>query len=139
MTKSLTRLALATLGGGLLAAAPAAAGPYEARGESELAEMLGGRVAGEPDRCVFLRSASGLQVIDGTALVFRDGKTLYVNRPEGARLLDQFDLPVFEKRGGSQLCKLDRVELRSSDGRLPGPVLFLADFVPYTRTAVAAR
>ncbi len=68
-------------------------------------------------------------------MVFRRGSTLYVNRPDGAQTLDYWDLPVFEKWGGSGLCQLDHVSLYDRGSRIPGPVLFLAEFVPYTKPA----
>lgn len=134
MTGRLIRLALTTLAiAG--AAAPLAADERSASGEAELADLLKGRVAGEPVDCILDRGGSSLQIVDGTAFVFRRGPTLYVNRPEGARLLDHWDLPVIEKWGGSKLCKLDRVELRDRGSQIGGPALFLARFVPYTRPA----
>lgn len=117
-----------------LAAAPAMAQQSDNpdRGEAELAEMLEGRVAGEPVDCLRQSQRDGLRVVDDTALVFRDGNTLYVNRPNGANLLSWHDIPVFEPFG-TRLCRLDRVELRDRTGFLPGPVLFLGEFVPYRR------
>ena len=117
-------------------AAPAAAAAQDraAKGEAELAEILEGRVAGEPVNCIRDHSSQAMQVVDGTAFVFGRGDTIYVNRPDGAAMLDDWDLPVFEKRGGSNLCRQDRVELRQRSTLFPGPSLFLAEFVPYTRS-----
>lgn len=73
-----------------------------------------------------------MQVIDGTAFVFRDGDTLYVNRPGGASRLSWSDIPVFKIWGG-QLCAKDHVELRDSSSLIPGPILLMGEFVPYRR------
>lgn len=116
----------------LAAGTPAAAQEKPARGEAELAQMLEGRTAGEPKRCLSDSERRNLRVIDGTALVFESGNTLYVNRPEGARFLDWSDLPVF-KIWGSQLCEKDQVELRDSASLMRGPILFMGEFVPYRR------
>lgn len=125
-----------SLGIGLIAAlafaAPATAAAPAPAGEAELAEMLEGRVAGEPVDCIRSDSAQGMQIVDGTAMVFRRGNTLYVNRPDGARSLDEWDLPVIHQFG-SQLCKQDRIELRDRTSNISGPSVFLARFVPYTR------
>lgn len=103
-------------------------------GELELAELLEGRVAGEPVRCLRLGQRDGLQVIDSTALVFRDGRTLYVNRPRNAQFLDEWDVPVF-RQFTSSLCEMDQVEMRDRTSLIGGPVLILDEFVPYTKPA----
>jgi hypothetical protein len=108
------------------------AGP--SAGEIELAELLEGREAGEPVRCLRQNERDGLQVIDSTALVFRDGRTLYVNRPRNAQFLDEWDVPVF-RQFTSSLCELDQVEMRDRSSLMPGPVLVLDEFVPYTKPA----
>lgn len=103
-------------------------------GELELAELLEGRVAGEPVRCLRQSQRDGLRVIDSTALVFRDGRTLYVNRPRNAQFLDEWDVPVF-RQFTSSLCELDQVEMRDRTSLMGGPVLVLDEFVPYTKPA----
>ena len=116
-------------------AAPVAAADTsvaDAAGAAELAKILDGRVAGEPVDCIRDSSSSALEIVGGTALVFKRGPTIYVNQPDGANTLDRWDVPVFYKFGGSDLCKLDRVELRQRGSQIPGPSLFLARFVPYT-------
>lgn len=122
----------------LAALAFAGAAPAHAeeptRGEVKLAEMLEGRVAGEPAECLSESQRDSIQIVDGTAIVFRDGGTLWVNRPAGAQFLSPGDLPVFHQFS-SQLCRLDQVELRArlGSGTMPGPRLALGDFVPYTK------
>jgi len=118
----------------MVLAAPALA--EEAKGEAELTELLEGRVAGEPVKCLNGSRRNAAQIIDGTAFVFRDGATLYVNRPEGARILNWNDLPVFRLFSGS-LCARDQVELRDRSSLFPGPVLLLGEFVPYRRAGEA--
>jgi hypothetical protein len=116
----------------LAAGTPAGAESKAERGEAELAEMLEGRTAGEAKRCLSDFERRNMRVIDGTALVFESGGTLYVNRPAGARFLDWSDVPVFKIWGG-QLCEKDTVELRDSASLIPGPVLFMGEFIPYRR------
>lgn len=123
---SLLAASLLAIGG------PAVAEDRAERGEAELAQILEGRTAGEPKRCLSNFERRNLRVIDGTALVFESGDTLYVNRPTGARFLDWSDLPVF-KIWGNQLCEKDMVELRDSASLMRGPVLFMGEFVPYRR------
>lgn len=118
----------------VLCAPLAAATDEPSAGERELGKILEGRVAGEPVDCLSDTESDRMQVIDDTAFVFRDGATIYVNRPRGAAMLDDSDLPVFHQLG-TQLCRLDRVELRDRISGMPGPVIVLDAFVPYTKTA----
>jgi hypothetical protein len=117
--------------GGALAAASAAAGAKE----SALDTMLRDRVAGTPVDCINTQASGpyGLTIVDGTALVYRDGKTLYVNRTANPETLDRDDMLVIEQFGGSRLCRHDRVYThdRTSGGRTG--VVFLSEFVPYKK------
>lgn len=104
--------------------------PRNSSGEAELSKMLEGRTMGEPQRCLRDSERRNMEIIDRTAFVFRDGDTIYVNRPNGARFLDSFDLPVF-RLFGSGLCRLDQVELRDRGSLMSGPLIAMSDFVPY--------
>ncbi|MHA6316401.1 hypothetical protein ACXYN8_01920 [Altererythrobacter sp. CAU 1778] len=131
----LPKFVLVAAGLSALAATPLAA-QSEARiskGEEELAEMLEGRVAGEPESCIRTFSNRSLQVIDGTALVYRDGKTLWVNRTRSPRTLDDRDYLVIRKFGGSasELCRLDNVTTHDRGSNFFSGVIMLEDFVPY--------
>lgn len=113
-----------------LAATPAAAADKRDP-EARLAKLLEGRVAGEPQKCITLSSVSSSQIIDKTAIVYRIGSTLWVNRPEGgAESLDDDDILV-TKTIGSQLCNIDTVELRDSSSRMYAGFVSLGDFIPY--------
>jgi hypothetical protein len=117
-----------------LASAPALAGASRAeRGEAELAKVLEGRVAGQPVDCIDDFAQRDMMTIDGVGFVFGHGDTLYLNRPPAANLVHDADLPVFELRGGSHMCRLDRVEMRDRMSLIGGPVTFLGEFVPYHR------
>lgn len=129
MTGRMILLAMAALA----MSSPLAADERSASGEAELAALLEGRVAGAPVDCILDRAGDSVQIVDGTALVFRRGLTIYVNRPDGARVLDHWDLPVITQWSGAKLCRLDSVELRDRGSRIGGPTLHLAQFVPYTR------
>jgi hypothetical protein len=118
------------------AAALLVAGPAPARerpsGDQELAKLLEGRVAGEPKSCISLTTNRDSRVIDGTAVVYGRGRTIWVNVPANARDLDDDDAMVL-KLWGSQLCRQDIVTtFDTASGFYTGNV-FLQDFVPYTR------
>ena len=73
------------------------------------------------------------QVIDGTAIVYRVGGRLYVNRPEiGADSLDNDDILV-TRTTTDQLCRIDTVRLIDRTSRIPRGFVGLGDFVPYTK------
>lgn len=104
--------------------------PRNAAGEAKLAALLEGRTMGEPQRCLSDHERRGMSVIERTAFVFRAGDTIYVNRPNGANFLDDFDVPVFNLFG-SALCRLDQVELRDRSSFIGGPTVVMNDFIPY--------
>lgn len=135
MSHTIQRLASAAAPLAVLMAVPAAASERSDDGERELAQLLEGRVAGAPVTCIRNGSSDAVRIVDGTAMVFRRGDTIYVNRPDGVQVLDNWDLPVFEMRGGNGLCRFDHVTLYNRGAQIPGPTLFLAEFVPYTRPA----
>jgi hypothetical protein len=121
----------------IIAAAAIAAGPAAAKEklapEAQLEKMLEGRVAGEPQNCINLTSARSSTIIDGTAIVYRAGSTLWVNRPKGgAESLDDDDILV-TKTIGSQLCSIDSVELRDRSSHMYAGFVSLGEFVPYRR------
>jgi hypothetical protein len=127
----------------ILAMASAAPGtarvsPQE-RGEADLARELAGRIAGTPTDCVELSRLGGSHIIDGTAIVYRGlGGTIWVNRPRGAEMLRDDDLPV-QFVYGSQLCRLDRIKLLDRSSRMERGFVGLGEFVPYARPRKKAR
>jgi hypothetical protein len=116
----------------VLASAIPSAAAADAKGEAQLAKLLDGRVPGAPVHCLSRTQRDNMQVIDRTALVFRDGKTLYVNRPGGVNFLTWTDVPVF-KIWGDQLCSKDLVHLRDRSSGIGGPSMIMGDFIPYRR------
>lgn len=106
--------------------------PRSGAGEAELAQLIAGRVMGTAQRCLDDSKRRNMLIVEDTAFVFRDGDTIYVNRPENAGFLDDFDAPVF-RLYGSHICRLDQVEMRDRTSGIGGPVVILNEFIPYTR------
>ena len=129
MRKIITALAIGTLalsGGAALA-------KEKQTGEEKLAELLEGRVAGEPMRCIpTFRSNDNMTIIDDTAIVYKSGRTIYVNRTAHPESLDWTDVLVIQRFTGTELCKLDRVTTVDRGSGFFTGVVFLTDFVPYT-------
>lgn len=119
-------------GGLMLASAPAAAYPRD--GEAELDRAIAGRVAGEPVSCINLWANTSSQIIDNTAILYRVGSTIYVNRPRaGAESLDRSDTMVNRLYGDSRLCNTDSVRTVDLHSGFMTGVVLLGDFVPYRR------
>lgn len=102
-------------------------------GEEELAELLEGRVAGEPTSCIHSRVNDRMTVIDETAYVYGRGKTIYVQRTRHPERIDRWDTLVSRRFSGSQICKLDTMTTIDSHSGFFTGVVFFDDFVPYTR------
>lgn len=102
-------------------------------GEARLARMLEGRIAGTPIECLPDNIKIRRTTVEGTALVYRVGRTLYVNRPSHAEKLDVWD-GFHSIRNRSRTCAGDLA--RGSQNRWPSATFnlgTLGKFVPYRR------
>lgn len=106
--------------------------------EQRLEKLLDGRVAGKPTICISQSDTRDMEIIDGIALVYKSGGTLYVNRPRNADDLDSDDILV-TRTSGSQLCRLDMVQTVDRTAHFTTGFVNLSEFVPYRRAAQAAR
>lgn len=125
-------LACATM---LLAGSAAVAAP-KLTPEQRLAKMLEGREAGKPVSCLNNWDTRDMTVLDKTALVYRSGNTIWVNRPQNARDLDDDDILV-TRTSNSQLCRLDIVQTVDRTGGFMTGFVNLSDFVPYKKVTPA--
>lgn len=101
-------------------------------GEQELAKLLEGRVAGDPQSCVDTFRNRETRVVDGTALVVGRGRTIWVNIPHNAADLNDDDVLVTQQLG-TQLCRQDIVRLVDRYVGFQTGAVYLDRFVPYTR------
>ena len=100
--------------------------------QAELADALKGRAAGEPVPCLNMSRVTNTRIVEGTAILYNVGGTLYLNRPRDPRRLRDDDILSYRVFGG-QLCRGEPVQrLDRSTGAGFGVVL-LGDFVPYRR------
>lgn len=116
----------------LLGGCATASGKPRLTPQERLDKMLVGRVAGKPVSCISSFDSRDMTVLDKTAIVFRSGSTLYVNRPQNADQLDSDDILV-TRTFGSQLCRLDIVKTVDRGGRFENGFINLGDFVPYRK------
>lgn len=124
------------LAGAILATSATAAVPRDnASGEARLARIVEGRTAGAPVDCINLRGITSTEVIDRTAIIYRSGGRLYVNRPDaGLSSLRRNDILV-TRTSLSQLCSVDVVRLLDPTVRFQTGFVGLGRFVPYSRRA----
>jgi hypothetical protein len=102
------------------------------KNEAKLEKMLEGRTAGEPVSCIPLMQSNRLEVIEGVAVVYNSGDTIYVSRPADPSTLNRDDIMVIN-RFGSQFCDTDIIRTVDRNGGYMTGVVFLKKFVPYKK------
>lgn len=114
---------------------PEAQRKAELRTQAELAEALVGRTEGKPMRCIPSYRSTQLQIIDDQTLLYRDGRTIYLQRPTSrcSGIANGGMTLVTKVYGTNQFCRgdiNDTVDLRTG---MHGGACVFGDFVPYTR------
>ena len=102
------------------------------KNEARLAKLLEGRTAGEPVTCIPSFQADKLEVIEGIAMVYGWGDTLYVAKPTKTQMLRRDDVIVIN-RFGNQLCHTDIIRTVDRMSGFTTGALFLEKFVPYKK------
>jgi hypothetical protein len=128
-----TALILAGVALALGGTASVAASTVTQKGEARLARMLEGRTAGAPVSCINTVRSDKMQVIDGVAVVYDAGKTIYVARPIDPRMLRPTDALVINRFNASRLCVQETMRTIDRYDHFPTGAVFLQDFVPYTK------
>ncbi|WP_260925144.1 hypothetical protein [Novosphingobium sp. 9] len=128
---ALSATALIAAAAGITLSTAAFAAKPKLSPDEQIAKIVGKRVPGKPVNCINLPQIDSTQIVDKTAIVYKDGSTYYVNRPHNADTLREDDILV-TKTFSSQLCRLDTVQLhdRATPSMWRGFVS-LNDFVPY--------
>lgn len=105
------------------------------RAQRELAEALAGRTQGPPVRCLPNYRADQMQVIDDYTILFRDGRTIYVQNPRGGcpGLGGGSRTLVTRQFGTSQLCDGDINHTVDLTSGMQGGSCVFGPFVPYTK------
>lgn len=115
-----------------LASVPAFAHPARTP-EAQLADEVRGRVAGALVDCIDPHDVTSTEIIDGTAILYRVGGRLYVNRPRGGAQALRDDDVLMTQVYGAQLCRRDIVRLVDRASRGLRGFVSLGAFVPYTK------
>ena len=133
MRRHIGTLAIIAAATGLVAAPLGAARPT---GEERLAKLIEGRVAGEPRDCISTVGSRSLTIIDKTAIVYKAGNKVWVNRTSDPRDIDDDDILVIRKFGdSSRLCRTDNITTADRFTGMFSGVVFLEDFVPYEKAS----
>ena len=105
------------------------------RAQRELADALQGRTPGPAVRCLPNYRADNMQVIDDSTILFRDGRTVYLQRPrDPCDGLGSGRLTLVTRQfGTSQLCDGDINHTVDLVTRSQGGACVFGPFVPYTK------
>jgi len=136
--RSILRATLLAATAAAMAASPALQAREKLTPEQELAKILKDRIPGKPEDCIQLINVNSTTIIDKTAIIYDTGSVIYVNRPAYPQSLDSDDVLV-TKTWGSQLCRLDIVELHARSGLWWRGSVGLESFVPYTKPKPAPK
>ena len=116
----------------VLAAIPLINGPARAAGPDRLTELLAGKTAESPRRCIFPDGSVQAEIIDGTALVYRDARYTYVGRLKGGCPALREGRRIVTRGAGGQLCENDPVRVTEPTGAGFGFCTF-EQFTPYRK------
>ena len=103
-----------------------------AQAQATYDRMLAGKTAGRPAKCLPLMRSNDMVVIDDDTILYRDGRTTYVNQPlSSCNRLGRGSYALVTRSFGSQLCRGDiATVLDTRTGVTVGSCAF-GDFVPY--------
>ena len=107
---------------------------HNSKASAELAKALEGRVAGPPERCIYNDRSVQVEVIDQWTILYRDGRTLYVQNPRGGCPgLGGGAYTLVTRPFGSQMCDGDINHLMDLRNRMGGPTCVFGPFTPYRK------
>lgn len=106
----------------------------QAEAAKDLANVLGGRVAGAPRDCISTSDTDGPQIVDDHTILYKPvGRTVWRNDLASAcPSLRPYATLVVEVHG-SQLCRNDRFRAVDPGSSIPGPLCFFGKFTPYEK------
>lgn len=127
-------LIFATAAIGLAACATAMSQPEprSVKAQATYDKLLAGKTAGRPANCLPLLRSHDMVVIDDNTILYRDGRTTYVNQPLGScNLLSRGSYALVTRSFGSQLCRGDIANVVDASTGVTVGSCALGDFVPY--------
>jgi hypothetical protein len=106
--------------------------------QRQLDQALAGRTAGQPVQCLpDYRAASNMQVIDDWTILFRDGRTVYLQTPRGGcpGISSYGNTLVTHLQGDSRLCNGDINRVVDLQTKMGGAGCVFGPFVPYRKAS----
>lgn len=128
------RISMLAAGVVALCACATASEPAErsASAQRQYDNLLAGKVPGKAEKCLPTYRSSDMTVIDDNTILFRDGRTVYVNQPlGGCNNLSQAGRALVTRNFGPQLCRGDLATVVDNTSGIPVGACSLGDFVPY--------
>ena len=103
-----------------------------AKAQATYDRMLSGKVAGKAEKCLPTYRSNDMTIIDDDTILFRDGRTVYVNHPLGGCMnLDRSGSALVTRNFGPQLCRGDLATVVDNSSGMSLGACSLGDFVPY--------
>ena len=108
-----------------------------ARAQQTFDRALAGKVPGKSEHCLPLQRSNDMVVIDDDTIIYRDGRTTYVNKPLGScNNLGNGSYALVTRSGnGSMLCRGDISNVVDATTGVTVGSCALGDFVPYRPTS----
>jgi len=103
----------------------------------ELNESLAGRIPGKPMDCLPNYRSTQMQVVDESTILFKDGRTVYVQNPRGGCHglgLGGYTL-VTREFGVNRMCAGDINKTVDLIAGVAGGACVFGPFIPYTKPA----
>ncbi len=120
---------------GMLTAGCETAGDIPARTDRAQAtyeRALAGKSAGRAEKCLPLNRTRDMDKIDDSTILFRDGRTTYVNTTLGAcNNMGDESYALVTRNFGAQLCRGDIATVTDMTSGITVGSCALGDFVPY--------
>lgn len=116
-----------------IAATPLLASDKPADPEARLSKMLEGATPGKPTTCMPNSTMFDSSNVEGVGIVYRRGRTFYVNRFEGGCPALGYHSIIVTRTPDTQLCRGEIARIiDNTSGTLQGSCTF-GDFVPYVK------
>src|SRR5262245_28764743 len=112
---------------------------YSARAAEKLSKALAGRTAGPPVGCISNMRGSDMTVIDDYTILFKEGGTIYVQKPHGGcyGLGNGSYSLVTRIAGSNRLCSGQIGDLVDRVSHYTYGSCVFDEFVPYRKTGAA--
>lgn len=120
---------------GCTVAPPLAPAALDAKQQSRLAQLVGGKVAGTPQSCLPNWRTHDMTAIDDMTLVFRESPgRVWVQRPQNpCNLLSAGPYALVTRNSTGQLCRGDIGQVVDTMSGTNVGSCVMGDFVPYVR------